>query len=215
MTVLMIGIVVGFVAEARVARGLGGHVEIGGGGGPGAAAAAARLIDARVTGLLSFGLAGGLDPAIPAGALVIPECVLGEAGEHWPTDLALTARLGPAAGALLAASAILATRADKHAAWRRTTALAADIESGAVARAAAAHNLPFAVLRAVCDPAARDLPPAALGALDSGGAIRPGALLGSLARHPGQIGALIALGREAARARRALLDRVAAIGRLD
>jgi adenosylhomocysteine nucleosidase len=211
----MIGIVVGFAAEARLARGVGGTVAIGGGGASGAAEAANRLAQSGVTALLSFGLAGGLAPGLVAGALVIPDSVVTETGERWLADPALAARLGPAAGALLAADAVIATRADKRAAWQRTAALAADIESGAVARAASAHRLPFAVLRAVCDPANRDLPPAALTALDAKGRIRPGALLASLARQPGQIGALIALGREAALARAALLARVAAIGPLD
>ena len=208
----MIGIVVGFVAEARLARLLGGSVAIGGGDAAGAAAAAAGLVRSGATALLSFGLAGGLDPTIPAGALVVPLRVVG--GGDWPTDPVLSARLGTPAGSLLAANAILAGRAAKQAAWQRTGALAVDMESGAVASTAAAHGLPFAVLRAVCDPAGRDLPPAALTALSPDGAIRPGTLLASLARHPRQLGALIALGREAARARAALLARVASIGRL-
>ena len=209
----MIGIVVGFAAEARLARGLGGSIAIGGGDAPGAAAAAAGLVRSGVTALLSFGLAGGLDPGLAAGALVIPTQVV--QGTSWPCDATLSARLGSPGGSLLAADAVLASRAAKQAAWTQTGALAVDIESGAVARAATAAGLPFAVLRAICDPAGRDLPPAALSALSPDGAIRPGALLASLARHPGQLGGLIALGREAVRARAALLARVAAIGRID
>jgi adenosylhomocysteine nucleosidase len=86
------------------------------------------------------------------------------------------------------------------------------MESGAVARVAARHGLPFAVLRAICDPAERDLPPASLTALDDRGRIQPMALLRSLARNPAQIGALIRVGRDAALARRALLARVEAAG---
>ncbi len=72
---------------------------------------------------------------------------------RWPADPALSARLGQPAGALLAAEAVLASRAAKAAAWTATAALAVDLESGAVAQAARARGLPFAVLRAVCDPA--------------------------------------------------------------
>lgn len=208
----MLGIVVGLTAEARLARGLGGLTEAGGGTADGAARAAAHLIANGATALLSFGLAGGLAPGLPAGTLVIPTTVTDGAGRSWPTDPAMVQRLGTGAGALLAASAILADAAEKQAAWQSTGALAADIESGAVARAAAAHGLPFAVLRAICDPAERTLPPAALTALDPAGRIRPLALARSLLRRPGQIGGLIALGREAALARTALLARVAATG---
>ncbi len=200
-------------AEARLARGLGGLVGIGGGGADGAADAAERLLGQGALALLSFGLAGGLSPALEAGAVVVPASVL--AGDQfWAVDPALAALLGEPAGVLLAANGIIATREAKQAAWRRTGAVAADLESGAVAQAASRRRIPFAVLRAVCDPARRSLPPAALDALDARGRIQAAALLASLLRHPGQVAGLAALAREAAQARRALLARVAATGPL-
>ena len=202
----------GLAAEANLARGLGGSVATGGGGASGAAAAAERLVGAGADRLLSFGLAGGLAPGLPAGALVIPLEIVDGAGQSWLVDRDLAARFGEPAGSMLGADHILATRTAKRAAWDATGALAADIESGAAARVASRHGVPFAVLRSVCDPAERDLPPAALTALDAMGRIRPAALLRSLARSPGQIPALIALGREAARARNALLACVTATG---
>ena len=206
----LIGVVVGLEAEARIARGFGCPVAVGGGGPAGAARAAASLVGVHA--LISFGLAGGLAPGLPAGAVLVPERVLG--GGEWLCDPVLARRLGVPAGAILAVPGIVATADAKAALWRQTGALAADIETGAVAQVAAASALGFAVLRVVCDPAERDLPPAALTALDAAGRIQPGALLRSLARHPGQVGALLALGRDAAAARRALLDRVRAIGPL-
>ncbi len=206
----MIGFVVGLEAEARIARSFGCPVAIGGGGGAGAARAAASLAAQGATQLVSFGLAGGLEPGLAAGAILVPERVIDEAGRSWSTDPALAARFGIPRGTLLAVPDIVATAAAKTALWRQTGAMAADIESGAVARA----GLGFAVLRVVCDPAGRDLPPAALTALDAGGRIRLAALLRSLARHPGQIPGLAALGRDAASARRALLAEVRRIGPL-
>ncbi len=206
---------VGLVAESRLARGLDGVVVAGGGGSAGAFAAATRLARSGVRGLISFGLAGGLAPGLPAGTLIVPEGVIDAAGQRWAADPGLSARLGQPAGWLLAATDIIATRSAKREAWERSSALAADLESGAVAQVAADHGLPFAVLRAVCDPAERDLPPAALTALDAAGHIRPAALARSLLRHLWQVPALIMLGREAALARAALLARVGAIGRLD
>ena len=206
----MIGFVVGLEAEARIARAFGCPVAIGGGGAAGAARAAASLAAQGATQLVSFGLAGGLDPGLPAGAVMVPERVIDEAGRRWCADRALAARLGVPRGALLAVADIVPSAAAKAALWQQTGAMAADIESGAVARA----GLGFAVLRVVCDPATRDLPPAALTALDAGGRIRPAALLRSLARHPGQIPGLVALGRDAASARRALLAEVRRIGPL-
>ncbi len=211
----MLGIVVGLQAEARLARPLGCAIAIGGGGAAGAQAAAARLIAEGATGLVSFGLAGGLAPDLAPGSLVVAAAVIDGRGASWPTDSALSARLGDRAGLLLAATDIVATAAAKHALRSETGALAADIESGAVAMAASQAGLPFATLRAICDPAQRDLPHAAQTALDAAGRIRPLQLVRSLIRHPGQIGALIQLGQDAALARRALVTQVARIGPLD
>lgn len=206
----MIGFVVGLEAEAQIARGFGCPVAVGGGGAAGAATAVASLIAEGVTHLVSFGLAGGLAPGLPAGEIVVPERVRDGAGKTWLADPALSMRFGPMHGVLLAAADIVATSAAKAKLWQETGTMAADLESGAVAGA----GLPFAILRAICDPAERDLPPAALTALDASGRIKPLALAGSLARHPGQIGALIGLGRDAVKARAALLALVRRIGPL-
>jgi adenosylhomocysteine nucleosidase len=206
----MIGFVVGLEAEAQIARAFGCPVAVGGGGAAGAAQAASALIAQGITQLVSFGLAGGLQPGLPAGAILVPERVIDEAGTVWSADRALADRFGVVRGTMLAVPDIIAAAAAKAALWQQTGALAADIESGAVARA----GLGFAVLRVVCDPAERNLPPAALTALDEAGRIKPMALLRSLARRPGQIAGLITLGRDAAAARRALLAEVRRIGPL-
>lgn len=189
-------------------------VEVGGGDAPGAAAAAARLIERGVSGLVSFGLAGGLDPALAPGALLVPAVVL--LGEHsWNADPALMLRLGgPTPGAIYGGGAILATAADKSLLHARTAAVAVDLESAAVARAAQQRGLPFAVLRAVCDPAGRDLPSAAVAALDGAGRVGVGRVAWAVMANPWQIRALIRLGGDAARARNTLVTRADAIGRL-
>ena len=198
-------------AEARIIRHLGAKIATGGGSSAGAAQVAEDLAP-QVSALISFGLAGGLDPALAPGALLVPAKVLADDGA-WSTDPALSAWLGGATpGTLFGDGAILATTTAKAALHARTGAVAVDLESAAVARAAARHGLPFAVLRAVCDPAGRTLPRAALAALDMQGRIGPLRVAAAVLAHPGDIPALIALGADAARARRALVTRVAAIG---
>ena len=204
-----LGIVVGLAVEARLARMLArrlpAHMAIGGGGEAGAAAAARRLLQGGARGLISFGLAGGLDPALAAGTLLCPETVLTEAA-RFTTDAALAARLGlDRAGSMLGGGEILASVAEKARAFRETGAVAVDLESGAVARTAIEAGLPFAVLRAIADPATRALPRAALAAMDAAGRVRPLHLLAALGRRPGEVGPLLALAREAGLARRALL----------
>jgi len=207
----ILAIVVGLHAEARLARRLGVSVFVGGGTAAGADAAAARAVAAGATALLSFGLAGGLDPALRPGDLVVPSAVVSR-GVVFNADAALAARIGgTASDRLLGADAIAADAAARRCLWQRTGAAAVDLESGAVARVAAAHGLPFAVLRAICDPAERDLPPAALVALDARGAIGLARIAGSLASRPGQIPALLRLAADAAAARRTLARHIATL----
>ncbi len=191
-------------------RGLG-EVAAGGSVPDGAAAAAERLVRAGARGLISFGLAGGLDPALRPGAIVVPHEIV-EASELFTADAALTEWLGGVSHERMAVGqAVIADVAGKQALFAQTGAVAVDLESGAVARVAGAHRLPFAALRAVCDPADADLPPAALAALDGQGMIGFGRVLRSVLAHPGQIAALLRLAGDAAAARRALRNRLVSL----
>jgi adenosylhomocysteine nucleosidase len=102
----------------------------------------------------------------------------------------------------------VASAAIKRKLFDTTGAAALDLESGAVAHAASVRRLPFAVLRAICDPAERCLPSAALGALDAQGAIAVWRVLVSLAADPRQLPPMLRLAADAAAARRSLLRRV-------
>jgi adenosylhomocysteine nucleosidase len=206
---MRVGIVVGLAAEARIARRLGWRVAIGGGRAEGARAAARRLIDDGCDALVSFGFAGGLDPALRAGALIVASAVI--AGDaRFPTDPDLSRMLGGAMSQVVAGTdTTVASVGEKRRLRERTSAAAVDLESGAVALS----GVPFAVLRAVCDPASRTLPPAALNALDADGTVDIGRLAASLVAHPGQLPALLMLAVDAAAARRALALRVGQIRR--
>lgn len=198
------GFVVGLAAEARIAARSGFPVRAGGGTPSGAAEAASRLVRDGATALISFGLAGGLDPVLRSGMVVVPETVLCD-GQAFQADAALAARFGGCTGHRLLAGDTVATDAvAKRHLFGATGAQAIDLESGAVVRVAASYGLPFAVVRAICDPAERDLPPAALIALDQDGAIGLVAVLLSVLRQPAQIPALLTLAGDAARAHRSL-----------
>ena len=196
-----LGVVTGLRAEARL---FGPHARAGGGTGVGAARVAESLVRDGATALLSFGLAGGLDPALAAGALIVPRQVI-SGSTRWGCDAGLLALVGGATvEQLFAGDSVVASVVSKLALFRETACAAIDLESGAVAAVAERAGLPFAVLRAVCDPAARALPPAALAALDGAGVIGFGRVLASVLRNPSQIPALLALARDAASARAAL-----------
>jgi adenosylhomocysteine nucleosidase len=127
---------------------------------------------------------------------------------RYSTDAELSAALGGITAETLCATAAIAGIAEKRALFAATGASAVDLESGAVAEVAARHALPFAVLRAVCDTAELNLPPAASMALDSGGSVSMWRVAASVLAQPSQMPALLALARAATVARAALIRRV-------
>jgi adenosylhomocysteine nucleosidase len=178
---------------------------VGGGTPEGAADAAFQLVEQGANALVSFGFAGGLDPALRPGSLIIPSSILSE-GHLYAAESTLADRFGGLTGHRLVAGTLAATDATaKRQLHAETRAHAIDLESGSVARVALAHGLPFVVVRAISDAADRDLPPAALLAIDRWGRIDLTRVLGSLLRQPKQLPALLRLASDAARARRVLV----------
>jgi adenosylhomocysteine nucleosidase len=204
-----IAAVTGLAAEARIAERIGWRAVAAGGDAERTRRAMAPLVADGVRALVSFGICGALDPALNPGALILPQVVIAEDGRRHRIDVALrsvlAAALGRArvvalAGDILGAVRAADTPSRKAALNRQSGAVAVDLESHLVADAAAAAGLPFAVLRAVADPAERALPPAALIGLDAAGRPALGRILLSLARHPGQLPALVRLAGDTRRA---------------
>ena len=201
-----VGVVTGLAVEARIARRGGLLAEAAGGAGSDAGQRAAEALVARgATALASFGIAGGLAPALTTGSVVVASAVLGEA-RRFETDAAWAARLAaelPEAtqGPILGVDRPLALAAQKGQAFAATGAVAVDMESMAAAQVAKKHDLPFAALRVIADPAGSDLPAAA--SYDEEG-IRLGAVLQALARRPADLPALLALAVRTAAALRVL-----------
>jgi len=158
------------------------------------------LVAGGAQALISFGLAGGLVPGLPAGSVIIAESVCID-DALYSADANLAALFGGFTfHRVFSPADAITDPAGKASAAARTGAHAVDLESGAVART----GLPFAVIRAICDPADRALPTAALAGVDSTGGIALGPLLRALLASPGQIPALIGLGFESAAAHRGL-----------
>ena len=212
-----------------------------------------------IAGLLSFGVAGGLDPSIKASDLVVASGVLpsplspespvrglppapsGGPKQRSPksplsaestrsaesplsperplsaespdrvigADSAWRQRLAAAlpharTGLVTGQGTPVSSRVDKAALFSASGALACDMESHTVAAVAARHRLPFAVVRAVSDPAYRSLPAAAVAGFGADGETDIAAVLRALARDPRQLPALIRTGVEAEAAFRAL-----------
>ena len=175
-----------------------------------ASVAARRLADAGARGLLSFGFAGGLDPTLSAGSVVLPTEIVSGDGARFPTTMVWRERLSvaiakqrPAAGALLSSAAPIDSVAGKAAAFRDTGAVAVDMESLSIAQVAETRGLSFIAVRVVVDTAADALPRAVLAA-NRAGHLSVGRLLGGLALAPLDLVALIRLAQRYRAATRSL-----------
>jgi hopanoid-associated phosphorylase len=202
-----IAAVAGFRAEARCLRGLSIGVACSGGSAERARSEAERLIAEGAAALVSFGLAGGLAPGLRPGDLLLPEIVRSAGSQSWPVDPvwhervhARLAALEPKAGTVVGSERVVATASDKRALFEAVGALAVDMESHGVAAVASEAGIPFLVLRAIADPADQVVPQVAREALRPDGAIRIRATFGGLLRQPGELIALVRLGRDAAAA---------------
>ena len=182
--------------------GEGSLLALSGIGRAAAAAAAQALVDAGASALMSFGMAGGLDPALKPGSVVIPCELLSADGARYAACRSWRERVAAAVsplcavseGNLLTSTQAIDTPADKAEALRRTGAAAVDMESAAVAEVAAKHHLPFIAVRVIVDTAA-DFLPRAVVAASRAGRVRFARLIGGLILAPREIGGLLRLAK--------------------
>src|SRR5215471_18418881 len=192
--------------EARIALGPGVSVICT----PGSQLAAAleSAVARGVSGIISFGIAGGLAPGLKAGHWVVASAI--RAGQQlFPTNPTWTRCLLEKLPAALHAEIVgidapVAECCEKRSLHARTGAAVVDTESHIAARIAAVHDIPFAACRAVIDPADTPLPPAALVGLRPDGTADVGAVFRSVLRQPRQIPDLVRTALDARIARAAL-----------
>jgi adenosylhomocysteine nucleosidase len=145
--------------------------------------------------ILSAGYCGALQDNLHVGDVLLAQEVIDPAGGRWPVTWPTPAQ----GGRLLTSPALAATPEQKRRLGRDHDAAAVDMEAAHVARWCAAHEIPFASVRAVSDDVHTSLSPR-LVALLSGGRVSPLRVLASVARQPTLIGEL---GRLAHHTRRA------------
>lgn len=171
------------------------------GGDPKRAAALLAEETGAVGCVLSFGIAGGLDPDLAPGDLVVATRVRGPAGA-WRADMGWAASLARATGARLGTVAgarqVVADPAAKRQLHNATGgALAVDLESEAAAAFAAARGVPFAALRAVADTAEEGVPQSAADGLTADGRPAAARVAFSLLRRPKDLPAVLQVAKRA------------------
>lgn len=164
------------------------------------------------TTIIHLGYAGGLDPALGAGAIPAATRVLDASGDP-PLHLSPTAP--PRTDActddeviLLSTNALVDTPQAKDALHRTTGATTVDMESYAVARRAAETGVVLRIFRAIVDTASMALPPGIDRWVNDEGRTQWRRLAQDLAVHPTLVPAAVRLGRHARTADAALQDKV-------
>ena len=205
-------IVTGLIQEARIAAGPGLTV-ICSSSDPQQLRELLTVFDpSTIRGVISFGVAGGLDPTLKSGDLVVATEVM--AGDtRWLAGLTLSDELLasiPLGGrrviraGLAGVEQVIAAQDGKAALRSETGAAAVDMESHIAAAYAAEAGLPFAALRVISDPAGRALPALAMAAIKPNGDIDLRKVLRGLARNPFTLRALVSTGIDFNRALRSL-----------
>jgi hopanoid-associated phosphorylase len=168
-----------------------------------------RVFDpSGIRGIVSFGVAGGLDPSLESGDVVIATEVV--AGNHrWQAATPLKENLAATPGldrkrvveGILAGSEHIVVSTQSKADLRRLTrASAVDMESHIAADYAFENGLPFAALRVVADPASRTLPQVAVSAIAPDGKVNPWKVMRGVVRRPQAIPDLMRTARDFNRA---------------
>jgi adenosylhomocysteine nucleosidase len=212
----VLGILCGLESEAALARRASNAVVASAAARPQKARWLAReLIKKGVTRLLSFGVAGGLEPGLPVGTLVLGTQVASRDG-NWVCDSAWLNALSqklPAAhcGGVWGSEIIVPTASDKRMLYEKSHCLIVDMESQCVAQIASEAKIPFAVMRAVCDTSDMTMPPVVMAAINEDGSTNYKQVLLQLLRHPGQIPSLFHVGRGIGKALKVLEKSLSAL----
>jgi adenosylhomocysteine nucleosidase len=165
--------------------------------------------------LVSFGFAGGLNPQLTRGTLVIGTAliaddssgVVAEAQRNLIDQFQIAAEaeeLPVRQGPIVTAERIVADTASKAAFWRQSGACAVDMETAGIVQVAHEAGLPWGALRAIVDCASDPLPAEYLAALRDDGRVALGLLVRTLCRSPSLIRPLFALAAGTTTARRHL-----------
>ena len=165
--------------------------------------AAETLLENGATALVSWGFAGGLDPGLSPGSLILPESILATDQSIYYVDPVWHESLGNQLkshvdlhrGTLAESTVVLDSCAEKTALFHRTGAMAVDMESASIALVAKEAGIALMVIRAITDAAKMAIPRSAVNSIDEFGRVRLSRLLRCLARRPGELLALVRLGR--------------------
>jgi adenosylhomocysteine nucleosidase len=160
------------------------------------------------TWVLSCGFGGALRPTLKVGDIVAANELADEAGQTLHIDLKMTS--DPArrlhVGRLITVRQIIRTVAEKKALAETSGALAVDMETFSAAQVCRDRHRKFLAFRVISDDLSADLPPEVMSIFGDTGAVRFGAVVGSLWKRPSSITDLWRLREHAVQAADRLAD---------
>jgi hopanoid-associated phosphorylase len=201
-------VVVGLAFEARIAGTSKGTTICCRRGDAGASAMTSALDDPACRGVISFGIAGGLDHRLRSGTHLVASKVITPGGAidthaAW-SQMLLKSSTNAVHAPILGIDHVVIDPLEKRELFASTGAWAVDTESHITAALAQERGLPFTCLRIVADPAHRRVPKAAMSGLREDGRAYPAGVVRALLRRPHETPALLAIARDTWRARRVL-----------
>lgn len=179
-------------------------LRVSGMGRENARAAAQALVREKADLLISWGVAAALDDALRAGDLILANSVVDNDGRksavHPDILRTLTvfserARIATGTGMITTTDQVLYSPAAKQRLQQQTGAIAADMESAAVAAVAAEAGVGFLPVRVISDDRNTTIPASVTRNMDAQGKVRVSGLLFALFCHPGDIRSMLALAR--------------------
>jgi adenosylhomocysteine nucleosidase len=161
------------------------------------------LLEEGVTALLSWGGAAALNDRLTAGGLVLPEQVIAADNTMFAVDPSwhqslyrhLSNKFLIFTEPIVESRVVVTSSLHKGDLFKRSGAIAVDMESAALARLAKELRIPYVVIRSIVDTARMTIPKSLLDAIDETGQIRLLELGHRLIRHPDEWPAVIKLAR--------------------
>ena len=181
-----------------------------------ARSAAEALVDIGANALLSFGVAGGCNPDLPSGTVIlatgIRDISSGGGGDILYTNRGWQRRIKSLLlGNVLLEDALLASvstpitdSTSKRQLFHDLGVAAVDMESAAAARVAIDAGIPFMALRVIVDTADTTVPAAALAGMSPDGTVRTGPIVQAILRRPQDIPGLVGIAMADSKARKSL-----------
>jgi nucleoside phosphorylase len=125
-----------------------------------------RLINKGADAIISFGLAGALDPTLKPGSIIIAPQVLTPSYKKIPCNPLLGSKIfnlkknkrGIYFKPILGSNRPITSQSEKRKVFKESKAAAIDMETHIAAQTARKRKIPFFTIRSICDTADQDLP---------------------------------------------------------